>query len=175
MKLLLSKVFPQFRLTLTQTGCSMHGVTWGDLVKFAIQVTKGTWLWLTSVGASVEAGAAPASPELPASCSPTGCLYDRPGIGTSTRLQRTQAEWPSPSPHQVDIILPSQGWEQQGFAKKKKKEREKSKLKIYFFPELHVPGLTEVTYITVILFVKAARRVSGKARNARLGSGPLEF
>lgn len=40
---------------------------------------------------------------------------------------------------------------------------------MYFFPGLHVPGLTYLTYVIVILFVKIAQRVSGKARDASLG------
>lgn len=43
---------------------------------------------------------------------------------------------------------------------------------MYFFPGLHVPGLTYLTYVIVILFVKIAQRVSGKARDASLGFGP---
>lgn len=46
---------------------------------------------------------------------------------------------------------------------------------MYFFPGLHVPGLTYITYVTVILFFRTAQRVSGKARSASLRFGPLEF
>lgn len=54
-------------------------------------------------------------------------------------------------------------------------KKKKSRQKIYFFPPLQVPGLTYVTYITAISCVRTAQRASGKAKDASLDCGPLEF
>lgn len=56
-----------------------------------------------------------------------------------------------------------------------KKKKKKSRQKIYFFHQPQVPGLTYVTYIRVISCVRIAQRVSGKAKDASLDCGPLEF
>lgn len=80
----------------------------------------------------------------------------------------SKVEWPPPLATPSGLYFPSRDGNNKFLPKAKKK----SKHKMYFFPELHVPGLTYLTYVIVILFVRTAQRVSGKARNASWGFGP---
>lgn len=92
------------------------------------------------------------------------------GGGGSSVVEQTALSSSTPSRR----FLPLRGWEQQVFAPLPPKKK-KSRQKIYFFPQPQVPGLTYVTYITVISCVRTAQRASGKAKDASLDCGPLEF
>lgn len=92
--------------------------------------------------------------------------------GTGTGWSTVKQKGPLPSLNQVDFTSALAG---NGNNKLLPKEKMKSKHKMYFFPGLHVPGLTYITYVIVILFVRTVQTVSGKARNASLGFGPPGF
>lgn len=95
------------------------------------------------------------------------------GQGVGGAILVWSSRWPS-LPHQRDLTSVPSGMGATSFCPPPKKKK-KSRQKIYFFHQPQVPGLTYVTYITVISCVRTAQRVSGKAKDASLDCGPLKF
>lgn len=110
------------------------------------------------------------SPGLPTLCFPTVAPLSPSGHPEQVPYCRAEGFPPLSTPSGL-YICPSKDGKNSFLPRGKKK----SKHNMYFFRGLHVSGLTSVTYIVAMVFIRVAQRVSGEGRNGSLGFEPPEF